>query len=111
MIAKAEVLQASIGVSCNEQDLQDCLIGAAAPSHEGSIFTSCDAVVPDGVHQQKVANEQSASLSTETSEPDAANFGHISTEGSQANAGRISTEGSQAATAAGLLLTEDKPYR
>lgn len=37
MIAKAEVLQASIGVSCNEQDLQDsCLDPAAIPRHEDS---------------------------------------------------------------------------
>lgn len=100
MIAKAEVLQASIGVSCNEQDLQDCIIGAAAPSHEGSsTLTSCDAVVPDDVHHEKVANEQNALLSKQTDDPDAANLGGSA------------TEGGQAATAAGLVLQEDKPYR
>lgn len=101
MIAKAEVLQAAIGVSCNEQDLQDCLIGtAAAPSNEASSeLTSCDAVVPGSTRHEKLANEKDPSLFKETDEPDAANLGGGT------------TEGSQAATAAGLVLQEDKPYR
>lgn len=39
MIAKAETLQASIGVSCNEEDLQDCHadVAAASGNKEGSV--------------------------------------------------------------------------
>lgn len=41
MIAKAETLQASIGVSCNEEDLLDCHADVAAASDfEGSTLNT-----------------------------------------------------------------------
>ena len=55
MIAKADVLQASIGVSCNEQDLQDCLTDtvAACTYDSGNQLTSSGRVDSDST---KVGN-------------------------------------------------------
>ena len=101
MIAKAEVLHASIGVSCNEQDLQDCLTETVdADIYESSNqLTSSGGVVPGGTQVEGIAREKNACLFSETNQQDAA------------QPGNDATEGGQAATAKRSVLQEDKPYR
>ena len=101
MIAKAEVLQASIGVSCNEQDLQECLTDTvAAYTYESSNqLTSSGGVVSRDTQAENIAREKSVSLFNETIEQDTA------------HPGGDAMEGGQAATAKGSVVQDDKPYR
>ena len=101
MIAKAEVLQASIGVSCNEQDLLDCLTDTvAADIHDSSSqLTSSGRVDSGGAHVENIARGTHAALFQDTNERDAA------------HPGGDAMESGQAAKAEGSVLQEDKPYR
>lgn len=62
MIAKAEVLQASIGISCNEQDLQDCLTDtvAAYPCDSSNQLTSSGRVDSDSANVENIAWKKDA---------------------------------------------------
>ena len=101
MIAKAEVLQASIGVSCNEQDLQDCLTDTDATHtyDSSSQLTSSGRVDSGSTHGENIAREKHAGLFQEANEQVAA------------QPGGDAMEGGQAAMAEGLVLQAHKPHR
>ena len=101
MIAKADVLQASIGISCNEQDLQDCLTDTvvAHSCDSSDQLTSSGRRDSGGAQDENIACETNASLFQENNEQDAA------------QPGRDAMKGGQATMTEGSVLQEDKPFR
>ena len=98
MIAKAEIMQASIGVSCNEQDLHDCRTDPdAAPSHE--VSSQSDRAMPSSTQVEHVTGKKIPSLVKETGDQNVTQV-----DGTALEAG-------QTAAAERPMARGDKPYR